>query len=117
MVLGKHGDVESPLKPLTPLTLLDIKIPGGASFSYAAPKGWNSFLLVLSGAGTAGTENVAAPALSAISFEVQGDTVDFKAVEDTHFVIAAGEPINQRANCLRRPVRCLFQGAAPEIPT
>jgi quercetin 2,3-dioxygenase len=95
VIIGKHADTVSPLQTLTPITLLDIKIPKGVSFTHAVPQGWNTFLLVLKGNLSVGSEKSSAPHLSAVSFEVEGDTVDFTSNEDSHVVLAAGEPIKE----------------------
>lgn len=95
VVIGRHNDTESALKPLTPVTLLDVKVPKGVSFQHRPPKGWNSFLLVMKGSGKAGPDGSDAPALSAVGFEVDGDSVDFTSSEDSRIIIAAGEPIHE----------------------
>jgi quercetin 2,3-dioxygenase len=94
-VLGEHGGARSPLRTLTPVTLLDIKLPKGANFSHVVPKGWNAFLLVLKGKLTVGPEKTDAPRHSAIGFAVEGDTIDFTASEDSHVIVATGEPLSE----------------------
>eukprot|EP01122_Echinamoeba_exundans_P012937 TRINITY_DN5558_c0_g1_i1.p1 TRINITY_DN5558_c0_g1~~TRINITY_DN5558_c0_g1_i1.p1 ORF type:complete len:289 (+),score=47.58 TRINITY_DN5558_c0_g1_i1:195-1061(+) len=95
VVLGQHGETRSPLRPLTPVTMLDIKIPKGVEFTHDVPKGWNAFLLVLKGKLVVGPEKTSAPKLSAIGFAEEGDTVDFTSLEESHVVLFAGEPLNE----------------------
>lgn len=52
VVLGEHRAASSPLKPLTDITLLDVTVPSGQTFTYNAKKGWNIFALTIKGSGS-----------------------------------------------------------------
>jgi quercetin 2,3-dioxygenase len=93
VVVGEYDSLVSPLRPPTPVTLLDIRVQKGKMFKHSIPHGWNVFVMMISGSGHFGEQH-AAP-MQALSFSGEGDHVHFIAEDDAHIILASGKPIDE----------------------
>ncbi|KAG0130993.1 RmlC-like cupin domain-containing protein [Tuber indicum] len=84
----------------TPVWILDVTMKPGAKLEQPLPKGWNAFAYTLKGKaafGANGEKRVGE--FYNVVFEQEGDGVlaatDDNAEEDAHFIIIAGQPLDQ----------------------
>lgn len=87
----------------TPVWIFDVNIKPGGSITQELPKGWNAFAYTLSGLAnfsngpTKGPEAVAP--YHNVVFEQAGDgvtaSVEEGSTEDAHFLLVAGQPLDQ----------------------
>lgn len=98
VIAGNSYGASSPVRTRTPTMYLDFKLESGAHMTQPVTEGWNGFLYVLSGSGEFGgggnwTESEAHHTL------VLGPGRHVEArntgTEELHFVLIAGEPINE----------------------
>lgn len=98
VISGESMGVKSKVYTRTPTLYLDFKIEKGAKHNQKVPKGWTAFIYTLSGLICVGPED-AQKKVEAHNTAVldDGDNVLFenKDEELAHFVLIAGEPINE----------------------
>lgn len=105
VISGKSLGVES-LKDLayTPVWLLDVQLQPGGKLAQELPQGWNAFAYTLDGAvtftdGTKADGETITPYHNVV-FEQSGDLVTAQveegASEPAHFMIFAGQPLDQK---------------------
>ncbi|KAI9809032.1 MAG: hypothetical protein M1825_002321 [Sarcosagium campestre] len=103
VISGESHGVDS-VKELayTPVWILDINIKPGGKVRQPLPKGWNAFAYTLSGStifGAGGDATTIGQYHNCV-FEQQGDVVVAEvasdATEDGHFVLIAGQPLDQK---------------------
>ncbi|RFU26021.1 hypothetical protein B7463_g10318, partial [Scytalidium lignicola] len=102
VISGQSHGVDS-VKDLayTPVWLFDIDIKPGGKITQQLPKGWNAFAYIFSGTAKFGAGNLTAiEKLHIVVFEQEGDEVyievDANATENAHFVLIAGQPLDQK---------------------
>ena len=97
IVGGSFAGVRSPIAPRTPITLLDVHMAPGASFTHALGADEVAFVLALEGSGDVGSAG-AAPSIApemAAAF-ARGEIVTACARgESFHLFVAAGCPIDE----------------------
>lgn len=98
VIAGQSYGASSPVRTRTPTMYLDFKLDPGATMSQPVTKGWNGFIYVLKGVGKFGggdswTESDAHHTLVL----GPGDHIQATNTGSTqlHFVLIAGEPINE----------------------
>jgi redox-sensitive bicupin YhaK (pirin superfamily) len=92
VVVGSHGAVQSPLRPPTPVTLLDVDLDAGGTFTHAVPPGESRFVYVIEGAVDAGVEVIAKGEAAGVS--ASGDRIVLRGRPGgAHVVVAGGVPI------------------------
>ncbi|KAH8819870.1 RmlC-like cupin domain-containing protein [Xylogone sp. PMI_703] len=101
VISGQSHGVDS-VKELayTPVWYFDIEIKPGGKVSQALPKGWNAFAYALSGNPKFGKgELTTVEKFNMVVFEQEGAEVyaevDANATENGHFVLIAGQPLDQ----------------------
>jgi quercetin 2,3-dioxygenase len=94
VIAGEHAGKKGPARTFTPVTMLDAKLAAGATTRFVLPARHNAALLVMTGelrfsdGRTAGSE-----ALVLLAHD--GDTLEVTADEAAHFLVLAGEPIDE----------------------
>ncbi|KAH7130306.1 RmlC-like cupin domain-containing protein [Dendryphion nanum] len=102
VISGISNGVES-VKELayTPIWFLDIDIKPGGKITQNIPVGWNAFAYVLDGTTRfrVGEQTFNAERFQNVIFEQKGEAVsaevDSSATENGHFVLVAGQPLDQ----------------------
>lgn len=86
----------------TPVWILDFAVGPGGKVQQRLPEGWNAFVYTLSGTVTfgSGKDATGVDAYHNVVFEQNGDVVTAEvsddATEDGHFVLIAGQPLDQK---------------------
>jgi quercetin 2,3-dioxygenase len=88
-VLGVCG----PAKTFTPIVMLDVTLPRGATLEVPLPASFNAIAVVAEGGVAAGSKVATAGEL--VLFRNDGGRVILTAREDAHVVVLAGEPIDE----------------------
>uniref|UniRef100_A0AAZ3PQI3 Pirin n=1 Tax=Oncorhynchus tshawytscha TaxID=74940 RepID=A0AAZ3PQI3_ONCTS len=98
VISGQALGVQSKIFTRTPTLYLDFKLDGGAKHVQPVPSGWTSFIYTLAGSVCVGpdAEQQKAEPHHTIVFD-DGDciAVENKTSEVCHFVLIAGQPINE----------------------
>ncbi|XP_031669264.1 pirin isoform X1 [Oncorhynchus kisutch] len=98
VISGQALGVQSKVFTRTPTLYLDFKLDGGAKHVQPVPSGWTSFIYTLAGSVCVGpdAEQQKAEPHHTIVFD-DGDciAVENKTSEVCHFVLIAGQPINE----------------------
>lgn len=94
VIAGEFGGATGPATTVTPMQLLDLRLPGQESTTVEFPAGWNRALFVLSGQVTVnGSEPVTEAQLAIVSRS--GAPILIEAQADSMLLVMAGEPINE----------------------
>lgn len=93
VIAGEHRGARGPARTQSPVTMLDVNLPAGGRLRAELPAGYNALAVVTSGRVTVGAAKAAAGEL--VLFENDGAQVVVDAVEETHLVVLAGEPIDE----------------------
>jgi redox-sensitive bicupin YhaK (pirin superfamily) len=94
VIAGEFGGAKGPATTVTPMQLLDLRLPAqqGTVLTFAA--GWNVALFVLSGQVTVnGSKPVAEAQLAVLTSS--GAPILLEAQEDAMLLVMAGEPLNE----------------------
>jgi len=100
VVLGRDGDLASPLAPPTDVTLLDVVLAPGGQVEHVVPRGEARFLYVIDGEVEVGPPDRGGRVTKsdAIGFSTEGDLVVARAgAHAAHLVIAGGTPLREPA--------------------
>ena len=93
VIAGQMEGVSGPAKTFTPVQVWDVVAQNGAKIQLPLPDGQVATTLILSGRIQLGDEQAAAGDL--IQWSIEGAGADFEAMEQTHMVVLAGEPIGE----------------------
>lgn len=99
VIAGEAMGVKSPVYTRTPTTYLDFQLEPGAKYTQPIANDWNAFVFILAGAGTFGVGSARPKKATAHHTLIlsKGDSVEFEndTTEKLHFVLIAGQPINE----------------------
>lgn len=97
VVVGRHGDVESPLVAPTEVTLLDVVLDAGASFEHTPRAGESRFVYVIDGEVSVGPEErpLRLEKGEAAGFSEEGAHVRLRSSVGAHVVVAGGVPLRE----------------------
>ncbi|XP_053400263.1 pirin-like isoform X2 [Mercenaria mercenaria] len=98
VIAGESLGIKSPVKTRTPTMYLDFKLDKGASLNQAVPEGWKGFVYVLSGSALFGPSDKAkkGPAHHTLVLGPGSFLEVLNNGEETcHFVLIAGQPLNE----------------------
>ncbi|WP_241759181.1 pirin family protein [Pyxidicoccus parkwayensis] len=93
VIAGEYGGTRGPARTFTPITLLDVRLGAGTKLEVPVPAHYNTLVLVASGRVSADGDTVTTGELAV--FANDGEHLSLSAVEDTHLVVLAGEPIHE----------------------
>lgn len=93
VVAGGFEGARGPAHTHTPITMLDVRLDAGATLSAALPRGHNALVLVAEGSVTSDGRRAAKHDL--MLFANDGERLEVTAGEAAHFVVLAGEPLNE----------------------
>ncbi|MCC6589662.1 MAG: pirin family protein [Bryobacterales bacterium] len=94
VIAGKYDGHAGPAHTFSPLSVWDLRLRAGASLELPAPDGWNTALIVLSGAvqvngGVTGRE------AQMVLLDRSGEGLFIEATEDASLLLLSGEPIDE----------------------
>ncbi|APA09490.1 hypothetical protein sscle_05g042600 [Sclerotinia sclerotiorum 1980 UF-70] len=103
IISGQSHGVDS-VKELayTPVWIFDVEIKPGGKIEQPLPAGWNAFAYILSGEAVfgSGNEKTKIAKFHNVVFRQEGDFVNAEveesAKENGHFILVAGQPLDQR---------------------
>jgi redox-sensitive bicupin YhaK (pirin superfamily) len=88
---GKHASI----KPLTPVTLLDVYVQPNAEVNVQLPEGQQGVVMVLAGDGVL-NETISVKALNGTNLSANGNELTAKAgANGLHFLVTAGKPLQE----------------------
>jgi quercetin 2,3-dioxygenase len=95
IIFGEQNGKQSTVKPLTPVTLLDVYVKPNAETKIQLPEGQQGVVMVLEGEGIL-NENISVKALNGTNLSADGDELTAKAgVNGLHFLVTAGKPLQE----------------------
>jgi quercetin 2,3-dioxygenase len=83
----------SPVKSLSPAYIFEVKIPENHSIEIPVNEGDTAGLYVINGHLNIETENLLPTTMT--SFTVDGNSIEIQALEETHFMLFGGTPLNE----------------------
>ncbi|KAI1885404.1 hypothetical protein AGOR_G00219810 [Albula goreensis] len=98
VISGEALGVKSKVYTRTPTIYLDIKLEAGANFTQPVPLGWTTIIYTLSGAVHVGPDDDqrrVEPHHTVVFNDGDQVKAENKASEESHFVLIAGEPVNE----------------------
>jgi quercetin 2,3-dioxygenase len=96
VVVGAAFGLESPLQPLTLVTLLDVMLPPQGKIAHTLPPPHHAFMHVIQGSGEFGSGRSRLETLDVALLEPGSETVTVQANElGLHYLLGAGEPLNE----------------------
>jgi quercetin 2,3-dioxygenase len=93
VIAGDYAGAHGPARTFTPITMLDARLAADAKFRADLPTSHNALAIVTSGRVRVGEREASAGEL--IVFENDGARVELTALEATHLLLLAGEPIDE----------------------
>jgi hypothetical protein len=94
VIAGQYQEQPGAAYHHSPLLLWDIQIKAGHQACFQVPEGWNSSLLVLSGAVRVNQQTLARPS-QVVLLEQEGQHIALDAQNDTRLLLLGGEPLNE----------------------
>lgn len=94
VIAGAFDGLKGPEETATPLQLWDLRLPAGATQRLDLPEGQSVAVLALQGQLTLnGVQPLPSP--GSVIFSRDAGVIDLAAKDDAHFLVLAGEPINE----------------------
>ncbi len=84
---------QSPVKSLSPAYIFEIKIPQNQSIEIPVKEGDTAGLYVINGRLDIDNESLLPTSMT--SFTIDGNSIEIKALEETHFMLFGGTPLNE----------------------
>jgi redox-sensitive bicupin YhaK (pirin superfamily) len=94
IIAGNLEAVHGPIHTLSDVNTFTVEMKKGAKYFFAIPASHNAFIYLMTGKISFGKEGEL-DAKYVASFQQDGDGIDIEALEDTHFFIGTGEPLNE----------------------
>ncbi|RKO88569.1 RmlC-like cupin domain-containing protein [Blyttiomyces helicus] len=96
VIAGKSIGVDAKVLTYSPIQYLDVKMEPGKVFEHEIPAGWTAFIYTLVGDIKVGGSDSTAEPHTTVVLSKTGDILKVESCsEKAHFVIIAGEPINE----------------------
>ncbi|KAL1021767.1 hypothetical protein UPYG_G00017710 [Umbra pygmaea] len=98
VISGEALGVKSKIYTRTPTLYLDFKLDGGAKYVQPVPSGWTTFIYTLAGSvhiGPDDEQQEVTPHHTVVFGDGDGVKVENKTSNTSHFVLIAGQPINE----------------------
>jgi quercetin 2,3-dioxygenase len=93
VIAGEYQGASGPAHTFTPITMLDARLAAGGRLPVRLPETHNALAIVTSGRVQVGTRHAAAGEL--VLFANDGTELEVLALEETHLLVLAGEPIDE----------------------
>ena len=97
VISGQSGGVTGPALNHVPVTMLDIRLEAGATFTHDLNPDENGFLYVISGEGTFGREATPGTPDTTLWMEHRSDAsqISMTATTDLHVILLSGAPLRE----------------------
>lgn len=93
VIAGEYAGERGPARTFTPITMLDVELNAGATLPLELPRDYNLLVVVAAGEVRAGA--VSATGGQLMLFANDGESLELAASEKSHFIVLAGEPIDE----------------------
>jgi quercetin 2,3-dioxygenase len=93
VIAGEYAGARGPAHTFTPITMLDVRLTAGGRLPVTLPGTHNALAIVTAGRLKVGERHASAGEL--VLFENDGAVVELLALEETHVLVLAGEPIGE----------------------
>jgi quercetin 2,3-dioxygenase len=93
IIAGQLEGHAGPARTFTPMNVIDLKLKKGRT-TLPAPDGWNTSLVVLTGAIQAG-DGIVAKDAQMLMFSTEDRDIEINVLEDSVALLLSGEPINE----------------------
>lgn len=94
VIAGELDGVNGPIKTLSPINTFTVTMKKGAKYFFAVPESHNAFVYVMDGRLTVTGDGEVEAKYVAV-FNSDGKGFELEALEDSHFFIGTGEPLNE----------------------
>ena len=94
IIAGSLGDIMGPIKPLSSINMFTIEMKKGASYFIPFEASHNAFLYILKGKMSVNNSEVINEHYM-VSFNKDGDGIEFTALENSVMLFGTGEPLNE----------------------
>jgi redox-sensitive bicupin YhaK (pirin superfamily) len=93
VIAGEYAGSRGPAHTFTPVTMLDVRLEGGARLEVPLPASYNAMAVVAEG--RVKVESRSAGAGELVLFANDGARLSLTAEEESHVIVLAGEPIRE----------------------
>ena len=93
VLIGELLGHKSPVKSLSPFYIFEFKIPRNISIQIPIKENDSTGLYVINGHIKIEDQNILSNIMT--SFSLIGDSIEINAIEDTHFILFGGTPLNE----------------------
>jgi len=94
VIAGNLENINGPVKPLSSINTFTAEFKKGGKYFFQIPSNHNAFIYLLDGKLLV-NETAEVQGKYALVFNNDGDGFEIEALEDTHFFIGSGEPLNE----------------------
>ncbi|AFJ01418.1 Pirin [Methylophaga frappieri] len=94
VIAGDYHGVKGPAQTFTPINLWDVYLAAHSEINLELPNNWSTGLVVVDGDVNINEDKTAA-STQTIVFERKGQTLRVSSINGAHFLILAGEPIDE----------------------
>lgn len=95
VIAGEYEGNKGPAKTFTPMNVFDVRLKKSEELVLPAADGWNTSLVVLSGALESAERGAVAKDAKMLMFSQDGQDITIKALEDSVALLLSGEPIDE----------------------
>lgn len=96
LVCGELAGKKGPVQPLSPITACMVRMQAGASYAFSIPASQETLIYLLDGElRTADSPDQPLLAHHAIWFQREEGKIHLNALQETRFLLVAGEPLNE----------------------
>lgn len=96
LVCGEMENCRGPVQPLSPITACMVRMQLGASYYFSLPPTQETLIYLLDGElRSACSPDRSLPAHHAVWFNCNGEGIELRAMQDTRFLLVAGEPLRE----------------------
>ncbi|MBL4604257.1 MAG: pirin family protein [Flavobacteriaceae bacterium] len=97
VVAGEQGELKGLIKTQTPVNVFTAKATAKGKMNVTIPKTHKALLYLLDGEVLVNNEhNLKKGAAQMVTFQEDGETISFEAIEESNLLILSGEPINEK---------------------
>eukprot|EP00755_Sulcionema_specki_P011379 Sspe_Gene.7634::Locus_2585_Transcript_1_1_Confidence_1.000_Length_941::g.7634::m.7634/K06911/K06911; uncharacterized protein len=96
VVAGECAGVQSPIKSVTPVTILHVTLDPLTTYQLSVPRGYSAFVYIHGEGGSGLVSGIEASSLDVLVFGTKGDHIAVETREQPlRFILLAGEPIRE----------------------
>ncbi|KND01830.1 uncharacterized protein SPPG_03620 [Spizellomyces punctatus DAOM BR117] len=95
VIAGESYGVKAAVLTYTPIIYLDVKMEPGKIFEQSIPENWTAFMYTLDGTVVVGSSATKVDPHTTVVLGEDGDTLKVESADKAHFVVIAGQKINE----------------------